>query len=488
MKARIGALVLLTLALQGCVAFDSSSPLPELSLEARDQFRRELPNLILAASLIAVGIGAAALARLNWAAQGPQLLSFGVFSLLYGVRLAAWTPIARYLLDVPPEAWDYTESIITYFLPVVVLFFLEPFMGRFELVHWLWRLQLGYAIAATVFDLATESPFAAMGPYRILVMVWFGVALYLLFWRRDPPTKQLKIVRLGLLVFVVLAGHATLSGIDPLPGEMSAEPLGLLVFFLSLGYVVVDGFFSSQKELGALNRELETARRIQDAVLPRALPETRNLVLAVRYVPVSAVAGDFYDYLENERGLSLLVADVSGHGVPAALIASMVKVAYSAQSERVEEPSMVLSEINRILCGKIRGQFVTGGCLFIESSGVNVVYASAGHPPLVVVRADGTTFEQKIESVLMGFLAEADYRQTTVALEQGDKLILYTDGLVEAMNARGEFFGVERLLAFFGNSARDSAETLATGILEHVRSWSGTAFDDDVTLVVIERV
>jgi sigma-B regulation protein RsbU (phosphoserine phosphatase) len=478
--------VVIVWVLPACITIDASSPAP-LTAQARDQLQTELPNLVLAFSLVAVGLAAMALARFHWSAQGVELLSFGTFSLLYGVRLATWSPMTQWLVDLSPSTWQYVEAIITYFIPVPVLFFIEPFLGRVRIVHWLWRVQLGYAVIATVIDIGVGEPFTAMGPYRVLVITWFLVAVYFMFWRGGPASKQLRIVRAGLLVFLILAGHATISGFYPLPGATSAEPLGLFIFFLSLGYVVVDDFFSSQKELGAINRELETARKIQDSVLPESLPEAEGLELAVRYIPVSAVAGDFYDFLERDGGLSLLVADVSGHGVPAALIASMVKIAYSAQSERAETPAAVLSEINRILCGKIHGQFVTGGCLYVAGGGSRVTYATAGHPPLIVVRANGGVFQQKLDSVLMGFVAGVEYRQQEIELGVGDKLVLYTDGLTEAMNATGDFFGVERLIAFFEAHARYDAGDLASGIVDHVRRWTGRPFDDDVTLLVLSR-
>jgi sigma-B regulation protein RsbU (phosphoserine phosphatase) len=486
MRARfLLAAGLVGLALSACVTLESRSPPPDVSVEAIEQLRHDLPSLVLSFALVVIGIGSVILARFHWAVKGLELTAFGAFSFLYGVRLAVWTPLARSLVDLPPETWDYLEAVITYFVPLPVLFFLEPFLGKARVIRLLWRLQLGFAIVATVTDIATGTPYAAQVPYNFTIITWFLVALYLMFWRVDNATKQLKIVRAGLAVFVLLAVPATLSGILPLPLKTSAEPLGLFVFFLSLGYVVVDDFFSSQQKLGAINQELETARKIQSSVLPEALPRIDGLDLAVRYVPLSAVAGDFYDYLDNDRGLSLLVADVSGHGIPAALITSMVKIAYSAQSERIEHPSTVLSEVNRILCGKIRGQFVTGACLFFDADGSKVSYASAGHPPLVLVKSSGEASERKLESVLMGFFAQAEYQEMDVELEKGDKLVLYTDGLTEAMNTRGDFFGVERLLAFFEEHASDSAEALAAEILDHVQSWSGKPFDDDVTLLIV---
>jgi sigma-B regulation protein RsbU (phosphoserine phosphatase) len=483
-RQRLLAGVLILALLPGCIAFGPTSSL-DMPSATRDQLRHDLPALVLAASLLVLGAACTLLGVFYWSALGLELLSFGSFSFFYGVRLLAWTPAGHLLVDLSPVAWSYLDAVISYFIPVPVLFFIEPFLGKARIARWAWRVQLAYALVATAVDIVLREPFAAIGPYRVLVMAWFGIALYLLFRRSAHVTRQLKIIRAGLLVFVVLAAHATLSSIVPVPGSRSAEPAGLLVFFLCIGYVVVDRFFASRKELVIIGQELETARRIQSSVLPEKLPSAEKLDFAVRYLPVSAVAGDFYDYLEEDRGLSVLVADVSGHGVPAALIASMVKVAYSAQAGRIEHPSAVLSEVNRILCGKIRGQFVTGGCLFFDAAGRRVLYASAGHPPLIVIRGSGDVVEVKLDSILMGFFADVAYRETDIALQEGDKVVLYTDGLVEAMNQRGEFFGVERFHAFLRTHGSDGADALASRIIDHVAAWSGRPFDDDVTLLVV---
>jgi serine phosphatase RsbU (regulator of sigma subunit) len=148
----------------------------------------------------------------------------------------------------------------------------------------------------------------------------------------------------------------------------------------------------------------------------------------------------------------------------------------------------VLSEVNRILCGKIRGRFVTAGCVFFDALQRRVLYASAGHPPLALVRPSGEVVEVKLDSLLMGFFADATYRETEIALNTGDKIVLYTDGLVEAMNSRGDLFGVERFHSFLRAHASDGADALASRVMDHVATWIGKPFDDDVTLLVVGRV
>ena len=121
------------------------------------------------------------------------------------------------------------------------------------------------------------------------------------------------------------------------------EPLGMLVFILCLGHAVVRSVIRAEAELAGVQRDLETARRIQSSLLPRQIPSHAGLDVAVRFVPVTAVAGDIYDFVQlGPARLGILVADVSGHGIPAALVASMVKVAFSAQIHDAIRPGSSL--------------------------------------------------------------------------------------------------------------------------------------------------
>ena len=115
------------------------------------------------------------------------------------------------------------------------------------------------------------------------------------------------------------------------------------------------------------------------------IPKSNDLEIAARYMPMSEVAGDFYDFIVvDDKRLGALVADVSGHGMPAALISSMLKIALAAQSECASDPARVLSGLNEALCGKFKGHFVTAAYIFIDTEKKTITYAGAGHPPLVL--------------------------------------------------------------------------------------------------------
>ncbi len=208
---------------------------------------------------------------------------------------------------------------------------------------------------------------------------------------------------------------------------------------------------------------------------------------------MAEVAGDFYDFLpEDGKSVGILVADVSGHGVPAALIASMVKIAFSAQEERAKHASHVISDINRILCGKMKSQFVTAGYIYIASHENNLTYSTAGHPPLLIWRkAQRKVQEIRLNGMLMGFAPDAKYVDTKIEIERGDRVVLYTDGIVEAANADGEFFGKERLVDLMETRSDLGVEAFADHLLFRLASWKGqklegAAFEDDLTFVIAD--
>src|SRR5262249_9630990 len=150
-----------------------------------------------------------------------------------------------------------------------------------------------------------------------------------------------------------------------------------------LGQVAFARTQRNEERLLTLNKELEIAKGIQARLLPQPVAEMGSLTIASRYVPATSVAGDFYDFLARDDGLGVLIADVSGHGIPAALSASMVKVAVRAQMNHAAEPGEVLHGMNSILCGNLQGQFVSAAYLFLSPVQGTFIYAGAGHPPLL---------------------------------------------------------------------------------------------------------
>jgi serine phosphatase RsbU (regulator of sigma subunit) len=205
-------------------------------------------------------------------------------------------------------------------------------------------------------------------------------------------------------------------------------------------------------------------------------------------MPASEVAGDFYDFIELANGtLGIFIADVSGHGVPAALVASMLKIALATQIENASSPARILAALNTLFCGRLERQFITAAYVHIDPAAGTLVVASAGHPPPILRHGENSA-EVVAAGVVLGRFRDARYEELTRQFAGGDTLVLYTDGVTETANRDAEMWGDERLRTTI-TSHDDSTGALAMRIVNDVKDWRGTDSppDDDVTLIVVRR-
>jgi phosphoserine phosphatase RsbU/P len=246
------------------------------------------------------------------------------------------------------------------------------------------------------------------------------------------------------------------------------------------------------RQLLAINQELEMARQIQLAILPSETPKIQGLDIAARYIPVSAVAGDFYDFIViDDKHVGILIADVSGHGLPSALVASMLQSALAAQSKHASDPASVLSGLNRALYGKFQSHFVTAAYLFLDVEDGIAVYGAAGHPPLLHWHKESDGVSEVLANGLpLGPFPDASYSAITVGLEPGDRIVLYTDGIVEATNPSGEQFGMKRLKGILKEASIPTAGQFADAVLDGLAHWTerspGESHSDDITLLAVD--
>src|ERR1019366_2927396 len=226
----------------------------------------------------------------------------------------------------------------------------------------------------------------------------------------QPWTLELRILTTGLLVSGAFVLQGNLASLGLLPGP-DVEALGFLFFVGCLSYVAAHRTFANEHRLLAIDKEMEIARQIQSSILPREVPSIAGLEIAARYLPMSAVAGDFYDFFALEKNqLGVLVSDVTGHGVPAAIIASMLKVAFAGQKAHAQHPELVLAGMNEALCGKFEDHFVTAAYLYADLDAKIVRYAGAGHPPLLrSSRLNGEANSVEQNGVVLGMFPEVVY-------------------------------------------------------------------------------
>ena len=245
----------------------------------------------------------------------------------------------------------------------------------------------------------------------------------------------------------------------------------------------------AQSNLAAIENELEIARQLQESLLPDSVPKIPGLDIAARYHAMASVGGDFYEFHHTGDKLGVIMADVSGHGVPAALVVSMVKIAFWFQKDLFDVPDRVFDGVNKILYGNIKSEFVTGCYVYIDRSANKLVTSNAGHPPILVwKKSTRTLIKLRPPGRLLGIFSDPVFETESVELEDGDRVILYTDGLFETANETGTQLGEKRLHDIIASIDSLPANDFADRLIQEVTNWSGKPEhpQDDIALIVID--
>jgi phosphoserine phosphatase RsbU/P len=234
-------------------------------------------------------------------------------------------------------------------------------------------------------------------------------------------------------------------------------------------------------------REQNDARIIQRSLLPQMLPRLAGCDLAAEWRPASGYGGDCYDAIAFDSGaLGVSIADVAGKGLPAALLMSNLQAAVRAFSQHDTEPASLCESVNRLLCGHmVSGRFVTFCYVRLDCRARTLTYANAGHNPPLLVRNSGEIILLPATGTVMGVFADARYSQAIVPIEKGDRLVLYTDGITEAIDGEGTEYGESRLTADILDHSTLAATPLNEALFDDVLTFSGGTLRDDATLITV---
>jgi hypothetical protein len=454
-----------------------------------------LSRIALGFVLATVGAAAIATAAAYWRANGPTMLSFGLLTFIYGANLLIMAGPLMPLIGASPRSLAFANAVLVYLVPVPGLFYAERVRGKGWLssLHWLWRATLVLAVVFIAMDARAGAPWTALRLFRIWVIVSIVVLLpHVLFWRQSDPVES-AVRTVGTLVLTLALVHDNLAGIGLFASRIAFANFGIGVFVLGLGIVTARSFFADQRELAAVDREMETARTIQASILPHEIPAIAGLDIAVRYVPARWVAGDVYDFLKvDDRRLAIIAVDVAGHGVPAALIASMATVAFSSHPDDAQNPGTMLAKMNQVFCEHLVARYLTAACVFIDAGRRLLRYSLAGHPrPLVWKKSARQVIELTEGGLVLGVFPDAGYPTGELPLDPGDRLIVYTDGLTEAFSPSGEWFGDTELRSFIARNDGVPADRFAGDLVRRLEQWvrpgrNNHAFEDDLTIVVVD--
>ncbi len=273
-------------------------------------------------------------------------------------------------------------------------------------------------------------------------------------------------------------------------GDARVDPALLALVARSIELILVGAIGTSERARVA--QELAIGRRIQQALVPHRFPEVEGWAFAAAYEPALEVGGDLYDVFpvqgRTDR-IGLLVADVTGKGIPAALLMADVRALLHAATDNAPGPADALRRVNRILVTERRTSlFVTALLVVVDSATGVFRYASAGHEPPFVARRGGAVDELDAHGPLLGAFADAVLGEREDRLEPGDTLVLYTDGVTEARDERRQFFGEGRLVDAVGAACAFPADAVVDSIVRGVHEFRGAADAfDDLTLLVAAR-
>jgi serine phosphatase RsbU (regulator of sigma subunit)/ketosteroid isomerase-like protein len=285
-----------------------------------------------------------------------------------------------------------------------------------------------------------------------------------------------------------------------LPTGRERETTGIVIHRISGGKIVeewstnsvgsfVEDLVQEMRQREHIERELQVARTIQQASLPREVPQLEGWRITPFYQPAREVGGDFYDFLELHDGrLGIVVGDATGHGVPAALVMASARSMLRAVAQASDSPGDALRRVNDPLATEIPpNMFVTCFYCILDPKSGSLSYANAGHD-LPYVWHGGACEELRARGMPLGLMPGMHYEQKEIVLQKGESALLYTDGLVEAHNPQREMFGFPRLQTLVSEHAEEE-RSLEEALLEELYSFVGEGWEqeDDITLLTLRR-
>lgn len=418
----------------------------------------------------------------------------GLLNIFFGLRFLNENTLVKISEFPAPYFWEFGMPIIALITPIVFILFIRYFIG------WGWRYSilglLIYSIIQGLFKIVTEYYQSGQSIYGTSDTVFGFLATGVLFFHMFLPemrkNREVQIIGGGLGFYFLALLNDNLAQMQWIPDLVSFDELAYLFFNLCLVYVAISRVTKSEKEFFAVKQDLETARNIQNGILPEKNPKSNEYEVSSAYLPMELIGGDYYDYqIHDDSHIGVLVADVSGHGISAALIASMLKVAFTSQVSNAKQPAIVLQQINHSLAGQLNNEFITAGYFSFDIETKKLIFSSAGHPPLILYRRkDNELKEIRVKGIPIGVFPETTFNESSMQLIKGDRLILYTDGISDVFNAAGEAFGKNRFIELIKETKNLLVEDATSDILKGIRKWSGKmeeeTYEDDITMVIFD--
>jgi phosphoserine phosphatase RsbU/P len=273
----------------------------------------------------------------------------------------------------------------------------------------------------------------------------------------------------------------------------SNDDLEVLMLLSSQVAIIIEKVMLHEQliEKQRLETQLEVARQVQLELLPSRDPQLDGFEISAYNFPTEEVSGDYYDWVRiYDDQIGMVIADVSGKGVPAALLMAFLRASLRAATHIGYAPAISMSKVNYLLWESIeRNQFVTAFYGIFDATNRTLAYSNAGHNPALVMEADGSARFEERGGVPLGMFRDTRYYEYYLTIESGQMLVLYTDGLTEARNSTEEEYGRDRLVESVRKCRDLSAREMVDYIHRDVITWTdGLGADDDVTIFIIKAL
>jgi len=314
--------------------------------------------------------------------------------------------------------------------------------------------------------------------------------------RNDPRYINARARTRSEMVAPIISNEEVIGVFDLESDELDAyseDDLEVLMLLASQVAIIIDKVMLHEQliEKQRLETQLEVARQVQLELLPPRDPQLEGFDISAYNFPTEEVSGDYYDWVRvYDDQIGVMIADVAGKGMPAALLMAFLRASLRAASHIGYAPHISMSKVNYLLWESIeRNQFVTAFYGILDATNRTLAYSNAGHNPPLLIDADGKTRFEERGGVPLGMFRDSRYYEYFATIEPGQMLVLYTDGVTEAMNPSGEEYGGQRLVAAALRGRHLSARELIDFIHRDVIDWTGgLGAHDDVTFFIIKAL
>ncbi|WP_244279835.1 SpoIIE family protein phosphatase [Leptospira brenneri] len=408
------------------------------------------------------------------------------------------TGFIQYIEIGNSHTWkNYLFPITIYLTSVFGLLFTIEFLETEKNFPKITKLTKGFilffiSLIFSIFFLEQRS-FIQLGVTLVIVPIFLVLIISLMVFFKSK--RKLETLLFLLAFGSILLGGAlntlTVQGwIRPVHLSSYSLPLGsaIEVFFLSMALVLkVSDYRKATEEKQELDLQLKIAQKLQNGLLPQKRTHANGHALGFRYLPATDIGGDFVQIIVKENEIGLFLCDVSGHGIPAAMIASMTKVSLQIWDDSLDKPVYAAERIRLSLLSSLAGHFLSAFFVYINQKEKMIKIANAGHHPMIYLDREGNLKHITSPGRAMNEYVESGLVEKTLSLPDSGTLILYTDGVLEARNAnQGELFGEDRFHALLQTLATKTPQNICDQVITEIEKFQKSKrSDDDITILAI---